>query len=153
MGDVCSVVWFCSSVENSSFAAQNSNNTPSILWLYKEIRGSISSSSRCFFFFLLDKLKKKSLSKFKVCFGSIQGLFFLLLCCYLSCLVCSAAVNHLSVVSSDVKVASGGLWRGHVCGQLGFQRCTSSRGCSTDPGSEPSSLAANNIISPSFCNQ
>lgn len=83
--------------------------------------------------------------RFKVLFLLPVLLFF--------CLVCSAAVNHFSVVSSDVKVASGGLCRGHFCGQLGFQHFTSSPACSTDPGSEPSGLAANNIISPSCCNQ
>lgn len=107
--------------------------------------------------FCLTNRKKRSLQnsrfvlvQFKVFFSAPLLFFF---SSFFFCLVSSAAVNHLSVVSCDVKVASGGLWRGQVCGQLGFQQCTSPPACSTDPGSEPSGLAANNIISPSCCNQ
>lgn len=104
--------------------------------------------------FFYSPSRKKQMSLRNSEFVSVQfKALFLLLSCYFFCLVCSSAVNHLFVVSADVKVASSGLWRGHFCGQLGFQQCTSSLACFADPGSEPSGLAAKDIISPSCYNQ
>lgn len=51
-------------------------------------------------------------SQFKVHFTPIRGLVFAPLPLSLCLVVRSAAVNHLCVVSVDVKVASGGPWGG-----------------------------------------
>lgn len=112
--EVSGIVWFRSSLCNFSFVAHSSDDTPSILGMNKKIWGFTTSFSQCASPASFTNVP----SKFKVLFNSIPGLVFAPLLLSFCLLVHSAAVNHLCLVSSDVKVACSGPWGGTSAANL-----------------------------------
>lgn len=136
------ILWFRSSLCNFSFVAHNSDDTPSILGIkVLQLLFSRCASPASF---------TKVPSKFKVPFNSIPG--------FRPSPLVSSSTQLLWITS----VLNPLMWKWPAVvpggwGVVGTSAAnlvsSSSPACSNDPGSEPSSLAANNIISPSCCSQ